>query len=130
MVKIQKILVNIDLTASAVKAVEWGKSLATLSNAQLVLFYDMEETKAVGDYANLFAFPVEVNLEEKTKEKVKKSFERYLKDFEGSFKYEFFCCGKDNLSKYIEENNIDLAILNEKYMSVVSKINCPVLITK
>ncbi|EDP74235.1 universal stress protein [Hydrogenivirga sp. 128-5-R1-1] len=130
MVKIQKILVNIDLTTSAVKAVEWGKTLASLSNAELILFYDMEEVKSVGDYANLFAFPVEVDLEEKTKEKVKKALERYLKDFEGKFKYEFFCCGKDNLSKYIQENNVDLAILSEKYMSAVSKISCPVLITK
>ena len=130
MVKIQKILVNIDLTTSAVKAVEWGKTLASLSNAELILFYDMEEVKSVGDYANLFAFPVEVDLEEKTKEKVKKALERYMKDFEGSFKYEFLCCGKDNLSKYIQENNVDLAILNEKYMSAVSKISCPVLITK
>ncbi len=130
MVKIEKILVNIDLTPSAVKAVEWGKTLASLSNAELILFYDMDEVKAVGDYANLFAFPVDIDLEEKTKEKVEKAFERYLKEYEGSYKYEFLCCGKDNLVNYIKDNNIDLAILNEKYMSIVSKISCPVLITK
>ena len=130
MVKIEKILVNIDLTTSAIKAVEWGKTLASLSNAELILFYDMEEVKAVGDYANLFAFPVDVDLEEKTKEKVKKAFEKYLKEYKGNYKYEFFCCGKDNLVNYIKDNNIDLAILNEKYMSIVSKISSPVLITK
>lgn len=130
MINISKVLVNIDLTPTAIKAVEWGKTLASLSGAELILFYDMEETKAVGDYANLFAFPVDIDLEEKTKENVKKAFAKYLKDFEGKYKYEFFCCGKDNLIKYLEENKIDIAVLNEKYMSIVSKTSCPILITK
>jgi hypothetical protein len=130
MVKIEKILVNIDLSATAVKAVEWGKTLANLSNAELILFYDMEDIKAAEDYANLFAFPVDINIEEKTKEKVKKAFEKYMKDFNGNYKYEFFCCGKDNLINYIKDNNVNIAVLNEKYMSIVPKISCPVLITK
>ena len=130
MAKIEKILVNIDLSSSAVKSIEWGKTLATLSNAQLILFYDMEDIKAAEDYANLFAFPIDVNIEEKTKEKVKKAVEEYMKDFKGNYKYEFFCCGKDNLTNYIKVNNIDIAILAEKYLSIVPKISCPVLITK
>lgn len=130
MVDIKKILVNIDITASSVKAIEWGKTLASLSNAELILFYDMEEVKAAEDYANLFAFPLDINVEEKTKEKVKKIFEEYMKEFEGNYKYEFFCCGKDNLTRYIEENKVDLAILAEKYLSITPRIKCPVLITK
>ncbi|RMD47663.1 MAG: hypothetical protein D6834_00400 [Aquificota bacterium] len=130
MAKIEKILVNIDLSSSAVKTIEWGKTLATLSNAELILFYDMGDIKAAEDYANLFAFPIDVNIEEKTKEKVKKAFEEYMKDFQGNYKYEFFCCGKDNLTNYIKENNINIAILAEKYLSIVPKISCPVLITK
>ncbi len=130
MIDIKKVLVNIDLTPSAIKAVEWGKTIAQLANAELILYYDMEELEAVGDYANLFAFPIDPDLEEKTKEKVKKAFYRYLEDFKGSYKYEFICCGKKKLAEYIQENQIDLAVLNEKYLSIVSKLPCQVLITK
>ena len=130
MIDIKKVLVNIDLTPTAIKAVEWGKTIAQLAGAELILYYDMEELEAVGDYANLFAFPIDPDLEEKTKEKVKKAFFRYLEDFKGNYKYEFICCGKKKLAEYIEENQVDLAVLNEKYLSIVSQLPCQVLITK
>lgn len=130
MIKVEKVLANIDLSATAIKSVEWAKEIASKFNAELILFYDMDEVNALGDYANLFAFPVGPDIKEKTKEKVKRAFEKYLNDFEGSFRYEFICCGKGKLAEFIEKENITLAVLNEKYLSVVSSLKCQVLITK
>ena len=130
MVKVEKVLVNIDLSATAVKSVEWAKELASKFGAELILFYDMDEVNALGDFANLFAFPVEPNLKEKTKEKVKKAFQKYLENFDGNYRYEFICCGKGKLAEFIKKENVTIAVLNEKYLSVVPSLECQVLITK
>jgi len=129
-IKVEKVLVNIDLSATAIKSVEWAKELASKFGAELILFYDMDEVNALGDYANLFAFPIEPDLKEKTKEKVKKVFEKYLEDFKGNYRYEFICCGKGKLAEFIEQENITVAVLDEKYLSVVPSLKCQVLITK
>jgi nucleotide-binding universal stress UspA family protein len=129
-IKVEKVLANIDLTPTAIKSVEWAKELASKFGAELILFYDMDEVNALGDYANLFAFPVEPNIKEKTKEKVKKAFSKYLEDFSGNYRYEFICCGKGKLAEFIENENITIAVLNEKYLSVVPNLKCQVLITK
>jgi len=130
MVKVEKVLANIDLTPTAIKSVEWAKALAEKFGAELILFYDMDEINALGDYANLFAFPVEADFVEKIKEKVRKTFAKYLEDFGGNYRFEFICCGKGKLAQFIEEEKITVAVLNEKYLSVVPKLNCQILITK
>lgn len=121
MIKVGKVLVNIDLSATAIKSVKWAKELASKFGVELILFYDMDEVNALGDYANLFAFPIEADLKEKIKEKVKRVFEKYLEDFKGNYRYEFICCGKENIT---------VAALDEKYLSVVPSLKCQVLITK
>jgi nucleotide-binding universal stress UspA family protein len=130
MIEIKRIVAVVDLSSRSVKIIEWGKTLATLANAELVLYYDMSGIEAMKDYANLFAFPIRPDVSEEAKEKARKAFENELRDFEGSYRIEYACCDVDGLKRVVEAEQPELTILPDELYSLAHKLTTEALIIK
>ena len=130
MVDINKIVAVVDLSSTAVKIIEWAKTLAKCCDAELVLFYDMSDIEAMKDYANLFAFPVKPDVSEEVKKKAESAFKKEMHNFDGKYRIEFVCCSKNELIKFEERENPDLVILPDTLHILAHKIKTEALIIK
>lgn len=132
MVKISKILVNVDFTTATLKALEYAKDLANKYSAELVVFYEMEDVYILKRTSVGFGMPVPPDLEEKSRKTAQLKMQEAMKNFEGKYKPIIDCCGKmkDRLLKTIEEENPDLVVISSECQDLINKIKQNVFLIK
>jgi len=132
MVKISKILVNVDFTTPTLKALEYAKDLANKYSAELVVFYEMEDVYILKRASVGFGMPVPPDLEEKSRKTAQLKMQEVMKNFEGKYKPIIDCCGKmkDRLLKTIEEENPDLVVITSECQDLINKIKQNVFLIK
>ncbi len=131
MVKVEKVLVCVDLTPLSLKALEWAVNIAQKYEARLVVYHELEDVYTMLKTSASFGVPAAPDLKEKAEENVKQKLKSLLKEFDN---YEFLIEAKgktiDRLPVVVSEVKPDLAVITIDYERDIPKIETQILVIK
>ncbi|MEZ0324199.1 MAG: universal stress protein [Hydrogenothermaceae bacterium] len=130
--EIKKIFVNFQFDNQSLKALEFGKDLASKYGSELIIFHEIVDVYMMKRWSISFGMPIQPDLEEKSKRNVQAKLDDLMESYNGKYKYIIDISGriKDVIGKFVSEENPDLVILTDEYEYLNKKINCNVLIVK
>ncbi len=131
MVKVEKILVCVDLTPLSLKALEWAVDISQKYSAELVVYHELEDVYTMLKTSASFGVPAAPDLKERAEENVKQKLKAILKDFDN---YQFLIEAKgktiDRLPEVVSEVKPDLAVITVDYERDIPKIETQILVIK
>ncbi len=131
MVKIEKILVCVDLSPVSLKALEWAIDMTKKYEAKLIVYHELEDVYTMVKTSASFGVPASPDLKEKAEKNVKQKLEPFLK---GCNRHEFYIEAKgktvDRLPVVVAEVSPDLTIIPIEYERDIPKIESQVLVIK
>ena len=131
MVKLEKVLVCVDLSPTSFKALEWAIDISKKYEAELVVFHELEDVYTMTKTSASFGMPATPDLKEKAEKSVKQKLEPFLKECKN---HSFFMEAKgktvDRLPEVVKEVSPDLTIIPVDYERDIPKIESQILVIK
>ncbi len=131
MVEVKKILVALDLSPLSIKALEWAENLKEKYNAELIVFYELEDVFSLIKASLGFSLPIKPHFKEEEIKKAEEKIKSLLKNLD-NVQYIIEAEGTliKRLPKIVEKEKPDLVVIFEELEDIVDELNTQILIIK